>query len=127
MAFIDTSETLVGVEIAQIYARYVAVGQPVEVTFKAFPGQVYTGRVETVLQAIATGQPQVGGTAVAPTEVQAAPFVVRITLDNQDIARRLPAGSTGLAAIFTDHVTVSHVIRRVILRQAAILNYVYPF
>src|SRR5262249_43877780 len=49
MAFIDTSETIVGVEISQIYARYVAPGQPVEVTFKTFPGEVYTGRVETVL------------------------------------------------------------------------------
>jgi len=43
------------------------------------------------------------------------------------VARRLPAGSTGLAAIFTDHVTVTHVIRRVVLRQTAILNYVNPF
>src|SRR5580704_14864718 len=34
MAFIDTSETLVGVEINQIDARYVRPGQEVEVTFK---------------------------------------------------------------------------------------------
>jgi hypothetical protein len=43
------------------------------------------------------------------------------------VARRLPAGSTGLAAIFTDHVAITHVIRRVVLRQTAILNYVNPF
>jgi RND family efflux transporter MFP subunit len=127
MAFIDTSETLFGMEIPQIYARYVAVGQPVEVTFKMFPGAIYTGRVETVLQAISTGQAQVGGFAVAPTDVQSAPFIVRIKLDDANVARRLPAGSTGLAAIFTDHVKVAHVIRRVILRQVAILNYVNPF
>ena len=34
MAFIDTSDTLIGVEISQNDARYVAPGQPVEVTFK---------------------------------------------------------------------------------------------
>jgi RND family efflux transporter MFP subunit len=127
MAFIDTSETIIGVEIPQIYARYVDVGQPVEITFKTFPGQVYTGHVETVLQAIATGQPQVSGTAVAPPEVQAPPFVVRIKLDDSEVARRLPAGSTGTAAIFTGHIKASHVIRRVVLRQTAILNYVYAF
>ena len=33
----------------------------------------------------------------------------------------------GLAAIYTDHVTMAHVIRKVILRQSAILNYVNPF
>ncbi|MBM6583803.1 HlyD family secretion protein [Microvirga sp. BT689] len=127
MAFIDTSETIFGVEIAQIYARYIVVGQPVEVTFKPFPGEIFPGRVETVLQAIATGQTQVGGLAVAPTEVQAAPFVARIRLDDPEVAKRLPAGSTGVAAIFTERVKASHVIRKVVLRQAAILNYVNPF
>jgi hypothetical protein len=75
----------------------------------------------------ATGQTQVGGLAVTPTDIQSAPFVVRIRLDDQDVARRLPAGSTGLAAIFTDHVKAAHLIRRVLLRQTAIINYVNPF
>jgi RND family efflux transporter MFP subunit len=127
MAFIDTSETIFGAEIPQIYARYIEVGQPVEITFKPFPGEVFTGRVEAVLQAIATGQAQPGGLAVAPPEVQSPPFVVRIQLDDQEIAKRLPAGSTGSAAIYTDHVRAAHVIRKVVLRQAAILNYVNPF
>jgi multidrug resistance efflux pump len=126
MAFIDTSDTIFAVEIPQNNSRYIVVGQPVEVTFKAFPGQVYSGHVEAILQAIASGQTQVSGLAVAPTDIAAAPFVARIKLDDQDVARRLPAGSTGLAAIFTDHVAISHVIRRVVLRQTAILNYVNP-
>jgi hypothetical protein len=65
--------------------------------------------------------------AVAPADIQSAPFVVRIRLDDQDVAQRLPAGSTGLAAIFTDHVKVGHLIRRVVLRQTAIMNCVNPF
>jgi RND family efflux transporter MFP subunit len=127
MAFIDTSEAILGVEIPQISIRYVEVGQPVEITFKALPGEVFPGKVETVLQAIATGQSQPGGLAVMPSEVQAAPFIVRIRLDDPEVARRLPAGSTGLAAIFTEHVKAAHVLRKVVLRQTAILNYVNPF
>jgi RND family efflux transporter MFP subunit len=127
MAFIDTSSTIIGVEIAQINARYIAPGQEAELTFKFKPGQVYSGKVESVLQAIAPGQTQTSGTAVMPKEVQSAPFVVRVKLDDEDFARRLPAGSTGTAAIFTEHVKVSHIIRRVLLRQIAILNYVNPF
>ena len=127
MAFIDTSETILGAEIPQINARYIEPGQPVEVTFKTFPGTVHTGRVEAVLQAIATGQAQSGGLAVAPTEIQAGPFVVRFKLDDPEVARRLPAGSAGAAAIYTEHVQAAHVIRKVVLRQAAILNYVNPF
>ena len=126
MAFIDTSEVLLGAEIAQVDARYIETGQKAEVTFKTFPGQVYTGRVETVLQAISTGQAAVSGLAVTPSEIQSAPFVVRIKLDNSALAARLPAGSTGVAAIFTDHVKASHVIRQVLLRQIAITNFVNP-
>ena len=127
MAFIDTADTLVGVEISQNDARYVRVGQPVEVTFKFEPGVIRTGKVETVFQAISTGQAQVSGTAIAPKEIQSAPFVVRVKLDDADLAKRLPAGSTGTAAIFTEAVKPTHIIRKVLLRQIAILNYVNPF
>jgi RND family efflux transporter MFP subunit len=127
MAFIDTSNTLIGVELAQIDARYVAPGQPVEVTFKYLPGRVFTGKVETVLQAIATGQVQTSGLAVQSKAIEAAPFVARLKLDDAGLADSLPAGSTGTAAIFTDRVRAAHVIRKVLLRQIAITNYVNPF
>ena len=127
MAFIDTSETLIGVEISQNDARYIAPGQPVELTFKLMPGMVYSGKVETVLQAISTGQTQASGLAVTPKAVESAPFVVRVKLDDQDLSKRLPAGSTGTAAIFTEAVKPTHIIRKVLLRQIAILNYVNPF
>jgi len=127
MAFIDTSDTIIGAEIAQINARYIKAGQDVEVTFKVLPGRIFSGKVETILQAIASGQTQVSGQAVAPGTVQSAPFVIRIKLDDQQFAHALPAGATGTAAIFTDHVQPTHIIRKVLLRQVAILNYVNPF
>ncbi|RVK11148.1 HlyD family secretion protein [Sinorhizobium medicae] len=127
MAFIDTSETIIGVEIPQIDARYVEPGQPMEVTFKFEPGKVYSGKVESVIQAVATGQTQTSGTAVTSKPIQTLPFVVRVRLDDTEFANRLPAGSTGDAAIFTEHVSAAHVIRRVLLRQIAITNYINPF
>ena len=127
MAFIDTTGTIIGVEINQIDARYIAPGQEAEVTFKFMPGHVYSGKVESVLQAIAPGQTQTSGTAVAPRAIEAAPFVVRVRLDDADTARNLPAGTTGTAAIYTEHLKPTHVVRRVILRQIAVLNYVNPF
>ena len=127
MAFIDTSETIIGVEINQIDARYIQPGQMVEAAFKFAPGETHTGKVESVLQAIASGQARVSGTAVAPEAVSAAPFVVRIKLDDEAFAARLPAGAAGVAAVFTDRVKAAHVIRRVLLRQIAITNYINPF
>jgi len=127
MAFIDTSETIIGVEIPQINARYIEPGQPVELTFKFMPGTVYTGKVESVLQAIASGQVQTSGAAATPKAIQSAPFVVRVRLDDTDFANRLPAGATGTAAIFTEHIKPAHIIRKVLPRQLAILNYINPF
>jgi RND family efflux transporter MFP subunit len=127
MAFIDTSTTIIGVAINQNDARFIEPGQEVEVTFKFAPGKIYSGKVESVLQAIATGQTQTSGTAVAPKEIEAVPFVVRVRLDDADFADRLPAGSTGTAAIYTEHLKPTHMVRRVILRQLAILNYINPF
>ena len=91
------------------------------------PGTVCSGKVETVLQAISTGQTQASGLAVTPKAVESAPFVVRVKLDDQELSKRLPAGSTGTAAIFTEAVKPTHIIRKVLLRQIAILNYVNPF
>ena len=128
MAFIDVSDTIIGVEIPQIDARYIKPGQAVEATFKYAPGKVYPGKVETVLQAVASGQVQTSGSAAATTKsLVAAPFVVRIRLDDRAFADSLPAGAAGDAAIFTDRVKPAHMIRKVLLRQIAITNYINPF
>jgi multidrug resistance efflux pump len=127
MAFVDTSDTILGAAIAQIDARYILPGQPVEATFKFFPGHVYSGKVVAVLQAISTGQVQASGLAVTPRAIESGPFVVRFALDDADVARQLPAGATGEAAIYTAHIKPAHIIRKVVLRQIAILNYINPF
>ncbi len=95
MAFIDTSDTILGVEIAQIDARYIEPGQDVEVTFKYMPGHVYTGKVAAVLQAVASGQVQTSGLAVAPSKVESVPFGVRVVLDDKEFAKRLPPAAPG--------------------------------
>lgn len=127
MAFISTTETVVGVAVQQIYTRYIEPGQEVEVTFKFLPGQVFTGKVVALLEATSTGQVLTSGTAVAPRQVTAAPFAVRVKLDDAKLAASLPAGTAGSAAIYTAHIKPAHIIRKVILRQIAILNYVNPF
>jgi RND family efflux transporter MFP subunit len=127
MAFIETDETLVGVQVQQIYARHVAPGQPVELAFKFLPGKVYNGHVVALLPATSLGQGQASGTAVQPVNILPAPFAVRVKLDDPAVAKRLPAGTTGEGAIYTDSVKPTHIIRRVMIRMSAYLNYVIPF
>ena len=56
-----------------------------------------------------------------------APFVVRVKLNDAKLAASLPAGTAGAAAICTPHIKLAHIIRKVILRHIAIVNYVNPF
>lgn len=127
MAFVETSETGIGVEITQNNARYIEPGQPVEVAFKFAPGAIYTGKVRHMIQAVSSGQVGVSGTVVTPKPIESSPFVVVVDLDDKAFARRLPMGSTGDAAIFTRHATFTRPIRWILLRQLSILNYVNPF
>jgi hypothetical protein len=43
---------------------------------------------------------------------------VRVKLDDAEFARNLPAGATGTAAIYTEHLKPTHVVRRVILARS---------
>jgi len=66
-------------------------------------------------------------TISARRDINAAPFVMRVKVDGSSLGERLPAGTVGPPAIYTDHVKVTHIIRQAILRQQAILNYIIPF
>jgi len=69
----------------------------------------------------------VSGVAIAPEGTQTVPFVVRVALDDKEFAASLPAGSSGEAGIFTDRARITYIIRKIMLRQIAILNYINPF
>jgi len=126
MAFIDTSELLLGAQILQSYARFIEPGQQAEVTFKAYPGKIYAATVLYVLPATAQGQVQVTGMAAQPQSMTPGPFFVRLELDDPEIAAKLIPGSLGSVAIYTSKVTVAHIIRKVMIRMDAIMNYVDP-
>jgi multidrug resistance efflux pump len=124
--FIDTSELVLGAQILQIYARHIKPGQTAEIAFKYLPGRVYAAKVIAVLQATAQGQLPVSGAAPAPLTTQPGPFFVRLALDDAELEATLPAGALGSVAIYTPEFTASHIIRKVMIRMEAIMNYVLP-
>ncbi len=127
MAFIDTSETGVVAQIHQIYTRYIEAGQEAEVTFKTMPGKVFPATVMYLVPATAQGQAAVSGAAVQPlASMTPGPFMVRLKMDDPDIEARLMPGALGEVAIYTQHTKATHLIRRVMIRMNAILNYISP-
>jgi len=126
MTFVDTSRTFFGVQIQQIYMRHVEVGQKVEMTFKTHPGRIYTGKVAAIIEATHASQVLTGGTILQAGPITAEPFAVRIELDDEDAGKALMPGSAGSAAIFTGSATMTHVIRKVMLRMQGFANYILP-
>ncbi len=126
-AFIDTSQVnVVGAQINQIHLRYVTPGQPVEMAFKTRPGVIVSGTVEAVIPVASQGQLLASGNVMPATPIRAEPFGVRIALDDPESVGFLPPGSVGTVAIYTDQVSVTHIIRKVMIRMESNLNYVNP-
>jgi RND family efflux transporter MFP subunit len=124
--FVDTSQRLVVAQIHQIYLRYLEVGQPVEMAFKAIPGRVYVGKVVAVIDVASQGQAVISGTIPPAQQVLAEPFFVRIQLENDAASKNLRPGTVGTATIYTNSVGFTHVIRKVMIRMEAIMNYIIP-
>jgi hypothetical protein len=50
-------------------------------------------------------------------------FPVKLTVDEKDASLFLPAGAVGNGAIYTSHLAAIQIIRRIILRIGAKLDY----
>ncbi len=128
VAFVTDNDTLV-VGIPQSRVRYVEPGQEVEVVLRMYPGEVLRGTVNRIIDVNASAQLVPSGVMpLVPTALDPAlPFGVVIDLEDKDIdLSRIKGGAAGTAAIYTDSVAATHVIRRIMIRMEAWLNYVKP-
>ncbi len=129
MAFIDTTELGVMAQVHQIHTRFIQPGQKAEVTFKTRPGTIYPATVRFLVPATSRGQAPVSGAAAAAQpfgQVPAGPFSVRLDLDDPEAAASLLPGARGEVAIYTDEMSMTHIIRKVMIRMDSLLNYVSP-
>jgi len=126
MAFIETGDPLLVMQVFQKDIRYIEPGQAAEIAFKMFPGEVFNAVVEQVIPASAIGVRAPSGVAAAPTAVQHAPMLVRLRLADDSPLPALRVGATGTGAIYTEKGVSTQIIRRVMVRMDAIMNYLTP-
>jgi multidrug resistance efflux pump len=103
-------------------------GDDAEFSLKTYPGRVIKAKVDSVIWAQGQGQLQASGT-VPMTGVLTAPpgrYAVKFDIAEKDRPLFLAAGAAGDAAIYTQHLAAIHIIRKVILRVGAKLNYIIP-
>jgi len=125
MAFVK-NERVIGAQIQQGHLRFVEPGLAAEVTFKLLPGKVFPAQVEYVIPALATGQSQASGDMVASRQIVTAPYFVRIHLEDKELLNQLPAGATGSVAIYSGAGQPTHLIRKVMIRMDAFMNFIIP-
>ncbi len=104
-------------------------GTEAEVTFDALPGQIFSGKVRMVYPVIAEGQ-------VLPTadliefrqQTSAGRIPVIIDLDDPKFSEYdLPHGLYGESAIYSEHAHHLAVMRKILLRMASWMDYLFPF
>ena len=106
-------------------------GDEAEVAFDGVPGKVFSGKVGSVIPAIAQGQVQPGGDLIHPA---LAPYpgriAVRIEITDPEFENYrgiVPGGAYAQAAIYTEHFHHVAIMRKILLRMSAWMNYIFPF
>jgi multidrug resistance efflux pump len=107
------------------------VGDEAEVAFDGIPGRVFAGRVTSVIGVIAEGQVQPSGTLIGYTGSPPAgrvPVIIEITDPAYaQYSKLMPGGAYGQAALYSQHFHHIAMMRKILLRMAAWMNYIFPF
>jgi multidrug resistance efflux pump len=108
--------------------KYVRPGLPVEVSLDLYPGQIFTGNVDSIWRASRAGQylpsDELPKFHQPNSRVGQDQYAVKILLDGQDQSR-FPIGAQGTAAIYTSQGAWA-VLRKISIRAHSWLNWLYP-
>ena len=129
VAYAESDKRRLAVGIPQSRLRYVEKGQEVEIVLRYLPGKTIAARVLEVVDINEAAQLQPSGLLpTAPTGADPAlPFFVTLQIEDESIdLADIPGGTMGTAAIYTESVSATHIIRRVMVRMEAWMNYIKP-
>jgi len=111
----------------QATLQRVMAGDEAEIAFDAVPGRVFKGKVQRVIDAIASGELQASGSLVdVGARKSTGDRAIAVIDIMEDISNyQIPLGSAAEVAIYTHHFHHVSVMRRILLRMRSWLNYVY--
>jgi multidrug resistance efflux pump len=129
VAFVEHGHRRLAVGIPQSRLRYIEPGQKAEIVLRMFPGRTLAATVESIVNINPAAQLQPSGllpNVPSPAD-PALPFGVILELDDDSIdLLDIPGGAAGTAAVYTDSVAATHIIRKVMMRMEAWMNYIKP-
>jgi multidrug resistance efflux pump len=124
MTLVETDGQIVAF-YAQNELTRVQTGDEAEFALETYPGRIIKGKVDSIIWAMGQGQLPASGTIPMSTLANQPPGVYAVKFDvaERDRALFLAAGAVGDAAIYTQHLAILHVVRKVILRVGSYTNY----
>jgi RND family efflux transporter MFP subunit len=124
MSFISDEGKEVMASFSQSSIRKIEPGDPAEMVFALFPGEVFPGTVTHVIKATGTAQMTVSGSIPVLTgQPSAGRYAVRIRLDDPEVLERLPQGASCSVAAYTSTGKPFHAISKVMMRMNAWMAY----
>src|SRR6185436_7541889 len=100
-------------------------GNEAEITLDTYPGRIVKAHVDSVIWAQSQGEIEASGDLPRTTFTSPpGKFPVKLAIADADSGLFLAAGARGAAAIYTEHFSLLHIIRKVLLRTASYLDYI---
>jgi multidrug resistance efflux pump len=124
MTYVDT-EYQVFALFNQNELHQVEPGNEAEITLDTYPGRIVKAHVDSVIWAQSQGQIDANGNLPQTTfNPPPGQFPVKLVVAEKDHALFLAAGARGAAAIYTEHLALIHIIRKVLIRTSSYLDYI---
>ncbi|WP_114194368.1 HlyD family secretion protein [Edaphovirga cremea] len=126
MVFIPEQKRLIIAQFRQNSLLRLLPGDDAEVVFNALPGQVFLGKLLTIVPVVSGGTYQAQGTLQSLNIVPGTDGVLAIIelQENAEI-EVLPDGIFAQVAVYSDHFTHVSVMRKVLLRMTSWMHYLY--
>jgi multidrug resistance efflux pump len=124
MNFVEDEQWILAI-YHQNEVRKIKPGQEAEIAFEMYPGRIVKAKVDSIMWATAQGQLPIGtmnpAGGVAPIPPQS--LAVRLLPDAKDKDIFLAAGAHGAGAVYTDSGHAIQILRKVLVRVSAKLDW----
>jgi multidrug resistance efflux pump len=126
MVFVPEQKRQIVAQFRQNSLLRLKPGDEAEVVFNALPGQIFSGKLTSILPVVPGGSYQAQGTLQALTIVPGTDGVMAlIELQPSEEVDSLPDGIYAQVAVYSDHFEHLSIMRKVLLRMTSWMHYLY--
>lgn len=126
MVFIPQQKRQLVAQFRQNSLLRLQSGDQAEIVFNALPGQVFQGKLTSILPVVPSGAYQAQGTLQSLSMIPGSDGVLAvIELEPNAEVDALPDGIFAQVAVYSDHFTHVAVMRKVLLRMTSWMHYLY--